>query len=205
MNCPNCKQPANGNYCSHCGARLKWEPLSSLTRYRDIIADDRCRKIIEQETGKTRPGMSANEFLQYAQIVLPTRLPLAVLASISAKAGKKLNLGSENYGFGFYRRPFAHVVLAVLTSLARQSYSIKKVQETEDRCLLEAAIPSGIWNLEGRLQIIIASEEGKSRVFAEAKIFGQWLDWGKTKRLIGNLLKDVETLSAGFEQNKTLN
>lgn len=205
MNCPNCNKPTSGNYCSHCGTRLKWEPLSTLTQYRDIVADERCRNIIEQEAGKTGAGMSANEFLQYAQLVMPGRLPLAVLALLSAKAGGKLNLGRENHGFGLYRRPFAHVLLAVLTSLAKQSLAIKNVQEGEGRCLLEASIPSSIWNLEGRLEIIITSEESKTRVSIEAKIFGQWLDWGKTKRLIDNVLKDIETLSAGFQQNKELN
>lgn len=205
MNCPDCGKKADGNYCSHCGAKLKRESLEALTRHEDITADQRCRKIIEREAGKAKTGMTAPEFWQYAEVLMPRRLPLAALATLSSKIGEKLDAGRENHGFGLFRFSFGHVVLAVLTSLARQSLAVRQVQEGEERCLIEAEIPSTLLNLRGKLEIIIVTESAKTKVFIESKIFGQWMDWGKSRRLIDQLLRDVDRLAAEFQQNKDLN
>lgn len=204
MICPKCNSIANGNYCSHCGAKLKTEPFSDLTSYSEIIADNRCQTIIERAANKAKTNLTAPEFLQFAQMVMPGRLPLSALASISNRAGKKLDVGKEEFGFRVYHCPFSYVVLAHLTSLAKHSMAVKKVLETKGYCYIEAQIPSTVWNLEGRLETLIMAEPTKTKVMIEAKIFGQWLDLGKTGQMIERFLADMEKLSTQFLRNKEL-
>lgn len=204
MICPKCNSAASGNYCSHCGAKLKTEPFSDLNSYSEIIADERCQAIIERAATKAKTNLTTAEFLQFAQMVMPGRLPLSALASISSRVGEKLNVGREEFGFRVYHCPFSFVVLAHLTSLAKHSMPIKKVLETDGYCYIEAHIPSTIWNLKGRLETLIMAEPTKTKVMIEAKIFGQWLDLGKTGQMIDRILADMEKLSAQFLRNKAL-
>ncbi len=180
------------------------QPLSELKKYAEIITDQRCQRIIEREAGKVKASLTAPEFLQFAQLVLPGRLPLSALASISGKVGAKLGAGREEFGFRVYHHPFACVVLAHIVSLARHSMTIKKVEEVEGHCLIESHIPSTIWNLEGRLETLIIAEGSKTKIMMQAKIFGQWFDLGKTERLIEQLLLDMERLSARFSRDAEL-
>ena len=202
--CPKCGFEGEGNFCSFCGARLKWEPLRKLTSYHDIINDERCQRIIQEEAVRAKSGMGSTGFLQYAELVFAGRLPLAALAALSGKAGQKLDFGRENYGFMTCRQPFSYAVLALLCSFARESLIVKNVMEDTSRCLIEATIPSSIWSLEGKLEAIIVAEEGNTRVLLQAKIFGQWIDWGKTRRLTSKILKDIKRLGTEFRQRQDL-
>lgn len=202
--CTQCGQEAQGNFCSHCGARLKWKALRTITSYREIIKDERCQKIIREEAARAKSGLSAAEFLQYAELVLPGRLPLAALAALTGKAGRKLDFGREYYGLEMYRLPFSYVLLAVLCFFAKESLVIQSVMEDAGRCLLEATIPSTPWNLEGKMEAIIISKESNTQVFIRAKIFGQWMDWGKTRRLTSAILRDIKQLGTDFRKNPEL-
>lgn len=204
MKCPKCNKEAANNFCSFCGAKLKWKPLSTLTKYQDIISDERCQKIIMEEAEKAKTGMTAMEFLQYAQLVLPGRIPLSMMASISASIGEKLHWGKEKHGVRVYHHPYPYVILAVLVFLARHSLAVKEIKEADKRCLIVASVPSTATNLNGKMEIIVKGDETKTQVLTEAKLFGQWLDWGKTERLVDDILADIEKLSKKFIRNKNL-
>lgn len=202
--CPNCQQAVDGNFCSHCGTKLKTQPVADLKTYSEIISDKRCQGIIEKEAGKARMGMTVSEFLQLAQWVMPGRLPLSAMASLSGKVGETFNIGKEGFGFRVYHHPYSFTILAFLASLARRSMPVKKVMEAKGHCLIEAHIPSSIWHLEGRLETLLIADQGKTKVMMEAKIFGQWFDLGKIQQLIDEILQEMQKMSTSFTRNKEL-
>jgi hypothetical protein len=170
----------------------------------EVISDERCRKIIIEEAARAKSEMTATELLQYAQMVVPGRLPLSLMARISSVMGEKLDWGKEKHGLRVYYYPYPIVILAVLTYLFRHSMTLEKIMEEDKRCLIVATIPSTKMNLKGRLEIIVVDDESKTRVLTSAKLFGQWLDWGKAEGAVDDILAELEKLSARFSRDKRL-
>ena len=40
--CPNCKKPSPGEFCTHCGAKLKEEPLTASEKHAKVIKQANC-------------------------------------------------------------------------------------------------------------------------------------------------------------------
>jgi hypothetical protein len=80
------------------------------------------------------------------------------------------------------------VLLATLCSLAFKSLEVTDVQHEKDSCLLSTKIPIGIITNPGKVAIKIETNSGWVRATMSVTISGQWYDWGKSKRLLEDLL-----------------
>ena len=63
--------------------------------------------------------------------------------------------------------------------------------QAADGCLLEAALPSDLFSLEGDLLVSVRRVRELAEVDATTRIGGQMFDWGKSNRCLDQLFDDL--------------
>jgi hypothetical protein len=91
--------------------------------------------------------------------------------------------------------PGGKIIVGVLCSLSRNGQNLRKVEQAEDGCLLEAALPSDMWSFEGDLLVTVKRNPPGTLVEAVTVIKGQLFDWGKSNRRLEKLFADLRNLS----------
>ncbi len=87
--------------------------------------------------------------------------------------------------------PVGRMLLRLLCSLAQHGQAIRRVEQASDGCVLEAAIPSDVWSLEGDLLVTVRQIGTQTEVRASTRIKGQLFDWGKSNRCLDRLFADL--------------
>jgi hypothetical protein len=134
---------------------------------------------------------SAEEFLQWAGRVV--HLPSMLRDNVAAWQEMYASLGAQT---GKRRseviaRGPGLVLVAALSSLARNRQTLQSVRQAPDACVLEAALPSDMWSFAGRLIVAVCRADGGTRVEATTHIPGQLFDWGKSKRVLNRLFAEL--------------
>jgi hypothetical protein len=194
MFCSNCGSPAEGNYCSGCGAALAVLPASGWeyeVRYAVLVRVPQVRLAIEAHARTARKGISGEQFLALCEKTLPGGAPLELLASVVQPIYASWGIGTGKQRSATFEAPIGRMLLHVLCSLARHGQVVRQVQQASDGCLIEAALPSDLWSLEGDLLISVQKQLAGTQIQAATKIKGQLFDWGKSTRCLDRLFADL--------------
>ena len=103
----------------------------------------------------------------------------------------KLGIRTTNQSQAVWQVDAGRVLLAYLCSLASKSLEVTDVQQEVDSCSLSAKIPLGIITNPGKVVTKLESNSGWVRATLVVTISGQWYDWGKSKRLIEDILVGI--------------
>jgi hypothetical protein len=200
MRCSNCGSEVTGRFCSECGAQLfSQESIANFTSYRQIMADPKCQEIIASYANRAKGEfLSADEFLNIAQTVMPVSIPMETLGNISSKLGAAIGIKTTKARQMHLHHNFGYVLLWTICSLAKHCMKIQSVSETQQSCTVEAVLPSSMWAWQGTIRLAIVAEETGTRLIAETEVPGQLYDWGKSKRTIETLLSEISQLSETF-------
>jgi hypothetical protein len=202
MFCSNCGAKASGNFCSVCGAPLTGAGLSESVPIQDWSADVRydvvtrvpaVRDLIAQNARLAKKPMSGEQFLEICDKAF-SPIPGVSLAKVIAIVQPiYANLGIKTGKRRTQELPVppGKALVGVLCSLARRGNDLRRATQGEDGCVLEAAIPSDLWSLEGDLLIAVRRGDGVSIVEAATLIRGQLFDWGKSTRCLNALFDDL--------------
>ena len=199
MYCHNCGEQVVGSFCSSCGTPVAKQKVKDYNSYSTLILDDRCKQIIASEATNAKSGISGEEFLKLSEQIIP--VPMQLIGDWSSKLYANMGLRTGKTGQESFPYPFSYVLLAVLCSLARHNMKPASVSEATGVCTLEASLPSSMWSWEGKYYIIIESQENSTIVHAKTEIPGQKFDWGKSKRTLDTLFKEVQELCQGFSSS----
>lgn len=205
MFCSNCGEELKGNFCSGCGAPAGGasnppehgpQDWSGEVRYEVLVRIPEVRDRIKKHASMSKKGLSGEELLAFFDKVVPLGFSLeklgGVVQPISARLGVKTGKGlSETLP-----NPPGKVIVAALCSLDRRGQVLRQVQQYEDGCLLEAALPSDMWSFAGTLYISARKSEAGTHVEATTKIEGQLFDWGKSRRSLEALFSDLKASPA---------
>jgi hypothetical protein len=204
MRCSNCGSEVTGRFCSECGAQLVSQgSIADFTSYRQIIADPRCREIIASYANQAKGEfLSANEFLNIAQTVMPVSVPMEALGKISSKLGAAIGIKTTKARQMHLSYNFGHVLLVAICSLAKHCMKIQSVSEMQQSCTIEAVLPSSMWAWQGTIRLAIVVEDTGTKLIAETEVPGQMYDWGKSKRTIETLLSEISQLSETFSTSR---
>lgn len=220
MFCSNCGAQAQGNFCSRCGHQLHqsaatapvWhhQPTAISFRAADQTAghsrqpdenawwhDVNYRKLISRPDVRDRIMMAGNRSpvrITGEQLlhVLDEIAPGASLVAIAVQP-IYLQLGIRT-GKSIAERvnlPVGKTIVEVLCSLAENGNELRDVKQAEDGLLLEATIPFDILSFEGVIYVQIHRDGPGSIVEAATQIPGQFFDWGKSQRLLKDVLGDL--------------
>ena len=80
----------------------------------------------------------------------------------------------------------------MLCALAAGGHELRRVENANDDCVIEALVPSDIWSFAGILTVTLAAADGASVVTAATRIAGQMFDWGKSRRILKALFDEIE-------------
>jgi hypothetical protein len=199
MFCSNCGAEASGNFCAACGFPLKGRPpapasiprdWSDEVSYETLIRIPEVRDLIVQAASASQRHMSAEDFLNAADKLISVVVPmvsLKTIADLTVPVFDRIGINTGKVRSETVQIPPAKAIVATLCAFAAAGQEIRRVQQFDDGCLLEAAIPSDIWSWEGSLFVTIRRSGTGSRIDAATRIKGQLFDWGKSKRCLDRL------------------
>lgn len=213
MFCSECGEKASGKFCWSCGkplvqaahpdqpmkevtdAAIDW---TALTNYEALIRVPEVRDRIARHANQSKRKLTGEQFLACCDAViapLTGGVPLTVIANIAQPLGEKLGLKTGKSRCERLAERPGTVLVAILSSLARNGHKLGEVQQLSDGCTLRAAMPSDLWSLKGELSVIVRAEGSTTAVEAGLTIPGQVYDWGKSQRALDQLFADIANLS----------
>lgn len=167
-----------------------------------ILASSDVRGLIADVSGNRPGGMSGEQFLDISDKVfsaigigsVSTKRIAEVAQPLYARIGIKTGKEEQR---GFRSLPGA-TIAATLCSLASRNQSLKNAAQADDGCVLTATVPSSIYAFEGDLMVTIERHAEGAMVTGAVTIPGQAFDWGRSKRVLRDLFKDIDQhLSVG--------
>lgn len=205
MYCSECGQPARGKFCSHCGAPLiPSQPAEALTpnaivpdwdrevHYDVILNYPGVRETIERHAREAPQRLSGEKFLQLAEKVMPTGVPLESLAAVVQPLYARLGIKTGKERVQELSAPVGKAIVRTLCSLASHGQIVRSVTQANDGCLFEAELPSDIFAMEGKFLVSVRRTGFElAEVRGITCIEGQLYDWGKSKRCLEQLFRDL--------------
>ena len=157
-----------------------------------MIKNPHVKGLIQQHGAKAKTRLSGEEFLSIASNLLPVNIPLETVAKFAVPFYSKLGLKTgKRLSKTLSGAPIGKVIVAALCSLAKNGQSLREVKQLENGCLLEATMPSDMFAFEGTLYVTVGKEDHGTTVEAATHIPGQIFDWGKSKRCLDRLFRDI--------------
>ena len=204
MFCSECGKPAQGKFCSHCGVSLAATELVSqieLTeiapdwdhevQYETILKYPGVRDTIERHASQAPKRLTGEQFLMLADKLVPMGVSLEGLASVVQPLYARLGIKTGKERVAHVVAPVGQVIVRALCSLASHGQKLRSVTQAADGCLLEAALPSDLFSLEGTLLVSIKRNKSHAEVCGATHIGGQLYDWGKSNRCLDKLFTDL--------------
>ena len=219
MFCSECGTAVEGKFCFHCGAKLAAGqagqivlseqpenviPLAEIvavdwtheTNYRALLQHDEVRERIAMAGQTYREQLSGEEVLALFDAISPTGVPLEKLCRLIAPLYEKMGIHTGKQARVAFALPPGKILLGALCALARAGQKIKSVEQATDGCVLHATIPSNIWSLAGDIVVSIHAAQRQTVVEAATKIPGQLYDWGKSQRVLDQLMLQSRAFAA---------
>ncbi len=204
MFCSECGQSARGNFCSHCGTPLTFlasaVELTSVeivpdwdreVQYEAILKYPGVRETIERYARQAPKRLSGEQFLQLAEKLMPTAVPLERLVAVVQPLYARLGIKTGKVRVEEVTAPVGKVIVRTLCSLGRHGQMLRGITQATDGCLFEATLPSDMFALEGSLLVSVQRSGSQAEVRGATRIDGQLYDWGKSKRCLNQLFTDL--------------
>jgi len=204
MFCSECGKPARGKFCSHCGAALAIAEIADEiipveivpewdreVQYETILKFPGVRDTIERHAKLAPKRMTGEQFLTLADKLVPLGVPLEGLAAAVQPLYARLGIKTGKERAHRVAAPVGRVIVRALCSLARNGQKLRGVTQAADGCLLEAALPSDLFSLEGDLLVSLRRNGSQAEVSGATRIAGQFFDWGKSSRCLDQLFSDL--------------
>jgi hypothetical protein len=220
MYCSNCGLTASGNFCAHCGHKLQPDERQKPVRrddappepddglpifdadalladedqwahevnYKALIRHPDVRDLLVMAGNRAHASVTGEEFLKKFDSVVPG---LSIATSIVQPLYSKWGVKTGKSVSQRFERPVGRTIVSILCALAEGSSKIRNVHQLQNGCRIEASIPSDIWSFEGVLYIHVERQGTGALVEAATKIPGQWFDFGKSQRVLDQLMGSI--------------
>jgi hypothetical protein len=166
-----------------------WE---TEVRYDTLVRFPHIRAAIERHAAQAPKRVSADQFLQVAEKLMPDVVPLQKVALIAQPIYASLGVATGKEQTQVIDSPVGRVLVRVLCSLARRGLTLRGVRQATDGCFFEAVLPSDIRSFEGDVLVTVRRREWKTEVTAATRIKGQLFDWGKSRRSLEEFFADLQ-------------
>ncbi len=161
-------------------------------RYEALIRRPEVRSLIDRHARLAKKGITGEQILAIYDQLVPLGVSMEKLAGIIQPLYAKMGIETGKEQQAVFPVPPGRMIVRALCFLARRGQAIRTVEQAADGCLLEAALPSDLWSLEGDLLIGVHERLGGTQVTATTRIPGQWFDWGKSRRCLDRLFEELD-------------
>jgi len=172
----------------------KPEPQVDWTQslsYEAVLANPEARRRIAAAGAGNSQGLTAEDLLKIFDAVSPLGVSLEKLSGALLPICDKIGIKMQRAAGAIFQGPPGQVLLATLCALSASGLEITEVHQQLDECGLVAKIPYSLYTNPGQLLASLRVIEGNVMVQLEARISGQYYDWGKSKRMIAHLLQAI--------------
>jgi len=218
MFCSHCGSRAAGNFCHHCGTPLleivavvpeSPEPPPSETpatvlpcdwsqeiEYARLLQYPEVRARLATAGSQAKSRISGEQVLEVFDALVPTGVSLSKLVGVLAPLYSRMGINTGKSAMQRLDLPPGQVLAGLLCTLAQDGIELADVEQAVDGCVLQATIPSDLWSLAGQLIVSVKADRHGTEVEAATKIPGQLYDWGKSKRLLDRLFREISVAAA---------
>ncbi len=158
--------------------------------YELVLRQDCVRQRLAAAGRDAPAGLTSDDLLSIFDAVSPIGISLGKLNEALLPIYDKMGLKVQRTAMVLFAAPAGRVLAAALSAMASLSLEIKEVRQQPDACACIAKIPSGLMTQKGELMISIQRGE-HIEVRVGSKIAGQLYDWGRSTRLIDQLIVEV--------------
>ena len=206
MYCTECGKPGAGKFCGHCGTSMgvATDPAETQTlgpvdwsnehRYDALIRIAEVRERIAHSAARARKSMTAEEFLQAGDKLLSPLtggVPIGKLAAVVQPLYAKLGIQTGKQRQQVIERPIGEVLAATLCALASSGLKIRRTEQFEAGCHVEAELPSDLFSFAGDVRLEVTRQGTGTRIAAATHVPGQMYDWGKSTRCLDGLFGEI--------------
>ncbi len=211
MYCHNCGQKVIGKFCSHCGTQVAGGELPTPSppsgdwktekRFDFLPKHSDVRKMIAQFAEQSSQKISADEYLKLADLAFGSLMggvSASKLGSVLVPIYQKTGISTGKSQTRNLRPTIQELIVKSLCALAKNGFPIESSEAAADGIVFTAKVPSDLWSWEGRLVLSIQDNDDFREVKIAVKIKGQLYDWGKSKKIIAKVFRDIETIAIPF-------
>jgi hypothetical protein len=170
---------------------------SHEVRYDVLVKIPEIRDLLAVSASKARKGMTGEQFLALYDKVFSPPVSLKKVAEVTAPLCASIGYETGKRQDSLLPAPTGRVLVALLQSLAVNGREIKKVHQCSDGCIVQAALPSNLFSLEGELLVTVRRQGTGTYVEAVTRIPGQLYDWGKSTRCLQGLFEELNAATYG--------
>jgi hypothetical protein len=164
--------------------------------YEQLLQHGDVRRLILLAGRQRRPHVSGEQILAAFDALVPMGFSLEKLAALLSPLYARMGIKTGKSATQRYSLPPGRVLVGVLCCLASQGIELTRVDQAADGCVIIAKIPSNIWSFAGELVVSVRREGNATLLEAAAQIPGQLYDWGKSRRILDNLLRETQAFAA---------
>lgn len=215
MYCVHCGADGAATFCCNCGKKqtesrtdhskrvigrdipsptcdVEYDWVKGLDYHRLLECETPRRRIAAAST-KSHPGVTGEDILAVLEAVSPSKISWSKLTYAVVPIVDKLGIRTTKQLQAVWQVDGGRVLLAYLCTLASMSLEVTEVEQEQDACVLSAAIPLGVITNPGKVITKLEMKSGWVRASLVVTIAGQWFDWGKSKRMIEDILSGMNT------------
>lgn len=228
MFCPECGVEGHGKFCVECGTRISSTTSREEDKQPEELTGDWTQEICYERlirypfvrdqlilAGRRRPNrISGEQLLKFYDTVASPEVSLEKLNVAMLPILERMGIKSGSQAEREFLAAPGRVLLAVLCGLAGGGYDIEDAEQMSDGCILTAFLPSTLITNRGQIIVTVMQSAENSdaedadkpalpvKVHAAAKISGQFFDWGKSKRILAELIQGIASHKelAGYVQ-----
>lgn len=162
-------------------------------RYTVLTSHPQPRAWLEQAAAHGKKGFSLNEYLDMADTIQD--LLTGSLAGVEDGLGqlvgrtlaKSLGIQVRRFRAESYPYPVGTVILGAACAMAESGYTLKRILQGPDGCLLEGKLAKSWTNHAGSVVCAVAGTTQHARLHSGIHIPGQLGDLGRCKRILAAL------------------
>ncbi len=159
--------------------------------YEHVLAVPEARQRIAAASTGTAAGVTAEDLLKIFDAVSPIGISMEKLSGALIPIADKMGIKMQQAASAIFPAPPGRVLLATLCVLATRGMELLDAKQLPEACALVAKIPSGLYTNPGQLNVVLRIANTGVLMQLEARIAGQYYDWGKSKRMINQIFMDV--------------
>lgn len=210
MYCVHCGADGAAAYCRQCGksqdadtpivaslSPARPDAWSQQLQYRPLLEYDEPRARIRAASKQAKRGVSGDDVLAVLDAVIPSPIALSKVTHVMVPIVDRLGIRTQNELQAVWQAEPGRVLLGFVCSLATKSLDVSDVEQAAAECTLSAKLPLGILTNPGMVTAKFETHSGWVRGSFLITIAGQWYDWGKSKRLLEELVAGINHDLAG--------